>query len=457
MTTVCPNCGRAVTATSTICGNCLKPLTEFALDDGSIARRAAASRRARRNYYLRRVAIATTAIVATSAYAWFGWLKPDSLLPAPSSTVRTLASALDQPTRWASVGGDNGLHRATSATPKLDAPEAWRRTLDARITTQPVVGDQLVYIGVASAGLVALSRDDGREVWRVPVPGQLDAAPTLVGDRLYAVLRDGTIAAFDPLTGKTIWRSGDGPTFFASPLVSEGVVYAISLGLITALDAENGKQLWSQPIDSSVSSQAAPVANHEVLLAASYRRTLTFDRAHGSQLFFYASPSPNHLMLAGDQAMLVTDDRVVAFGLDQRRPWWEPFRTFWAEMWLFGMAPTPPDQPRRWVGPADKGSFAPALAGDTLVIATASGLVRGLDMSTGRPRWEQKLGPIAAAPLVTPAGAVLVQPEGLLLIDPRTGEERGRRALQGAPLRGMGMTSNGTFLISGDSTVLALR
>ena len=457
MTTVCPNCGRAVSATSVICGNCLQSIHEFAVDDGAIERRAAASRRARRNYYLRRFAVVAFVVVATSAYAWFSWLKPDSLLPVPTSTARTLTSALDQPSRWASVGGDNFLHRATSATPKLDAPEVWRRTLDARITTQPVVGDTLVYVGVASAGLVALSRDDGREVWRVPVPGQLDAAPTLVGDRLYAVLRDGTIAAFDPQTGKTIWRSGDGPTFFASPLVSEGVVYAISLGRITALDAENGKTLWIHEIDTSVSSQAAPVANHEVLLAASFRRGLVFDRAHGSELFFYALPSPNHLMLAGDQAMLITEDRVVAFGLDQRRPWWEPFRTGWAELWLFGMAPAPPDQPRRWVGPADKGSFAPALAGDTLVIATATGLVRGLDMSTGRPRWEQKLGPIVAAPLVTPAGAVLVQPEGLLLIDPRTGEEHGRRPLPGASLRGMGLTSNGMFLISGDATVLALR
>jgi outer membrane protein assembly factor BamB len=456
-TIVCPNCGREVAAQSVICRLCLQPIQGVTEDRGGLAARAEAMRLARRRYRIRRFSLTAATVLIVGWFVWTQWLRPPSALPQPVSTARSMVPATEDPTRWPSEGGDNLLHRATAATVNLEATERWRTTLDARATTPLTVGSRHVYVGVASAGLVALSTEDGREAWRIRVPGQLDAAPTLVGDRLYATLRDGSMVALNAETGDIIWRGGKGPAYFSSPVVADGVVYGIGLGKLSALDAETGEVLWTHPLDNRVTPEVMPAINGGSILAADYRRGELFDRRTGVQVYFYSLPRANHLLLEGNQGVIVGSDRSIGFGLDQRRPWWEGIRTAWVEMWLFGLAPTPPGQPRHWAGPTDPGSYAPALSGDTLVIATEGGLVRGLDMATGAPRWEHEFGPVSDAPIATASGILLAQPNGLLLLDPATGNATAKRDLPGTAIDSASVTSGGLYLVDGETTVIALR
>jgi outer membrane protein assembly factor BamB len=96
--------------------------------------------------------------------------------------------------------------------------------------------------------------------WKVPV-GLGYASPVLVGNRVYMFTRvDGneTMRALDAATGKVLWqtgypapfrmnpaaaRHGEGPK--ATPTFANGKLYTLGMsGIVTAFDAESGKQLW---------------------------------------------------------------------------------------------------------------------------------------------------------------------------------------------------------------------
>ena len=104
--------------------------------------------------------------------------------------------------------------------------------------------------------------------WKVEV-GLGYATPLLVGNRLYMFSRQGeneVMSALDPDSGKTIWQTGYPASFTmqsaaarhaagpkSTPLFSEGKLYSIGMtGVVTALDAATGKQLWQKPGSSVV-------------------------------------------------------------------------------------------------------------------------------------------------------------------------------------------------------------
>ncbi|MFA7295638.1 MAG: PQQ-binding-like beta-propeller repeat protein [Dehalococcoidia bacterium] len=454
--TVCPYCGHAVASTAKICGTCLRSIEGGQADRGGLAAREVAYRAGQRRRRIRLASIAAGSVALVAAFIWVQWFMPVTPLPLPSTPARTLVPPTEDASRWPSVAGNAQLQRTTSARPDLAAPERWRVTTSERITTPPVVDEQRVYLGIAGA-LLAFAREDGREVWRIPIGGQLDAAPTVVGDRVYVTLREGSVLALNAADGKQLWKGGDGPTYFSSVVVDRGVVFGSALGRLTGLDAETGTVLWRQDTDNRVSAQAQPAVTPAHVLQLSYRRALLFDRATGEQLFYYSMPSPEHVAVEGSRGFIVGSDRIVAFGFDQRRPWWEFWRTAWGQLWIFGMAPAPPPQPRHWVQPTERGTLAPTIADGALITASTTGGVRALDLASGEVRWEAKVGPVASAPVTTAAGVLLVQRDALLLLDPATGTEVAKRPMRDAGLRSAAVTSAGTYLVAGDSGLIALR
>jgi outer membrane protein assembly factor BamB len=99
--------------------------------------------------------------------------------------------------------------------------------------------------------------------WKVDV-GIGYATPLVVGDRVYVFSRRGedeTMAALDAQTGKELWhtgypaeftmhsaavRHGKGPK--STPVFADGTLLSIGMtGVVTALDAATGKQIWQKP------------------------------------------------------------------------------------------------------------------------------------------------------------------------------------------------------------------
>lgn len=412
----------------------------------------------RRETHRRRIRWARYGSVAVllSLFSYWLWFAPVPELPQPVSYVRSMTSPLEAPRTWPAAGGDAGAMRTTPAAVALDGAVAWRARLDSGATTALVADDHAVYVGVANAALVALSVEDGRELWRAAVPGQLDAPPTLAGDRLYMTLRDGSVAALDPMTGQVIWREGGGPTFSAAPLVSRGTLYASALGDARMYDAEDGSELWQHRIDS-LSSSASPALGGGYLLTAVADRALVFDRATGQQSFFFKLRAPQHLMVVDEAAVVVGRDLLVVFPLDARRPWWELARTAWGQLYIFGMAPRPPDQPNRWYAQSVRGALAPAVADGAIVLATTQGAVRAIEVTTGKDRWKAEVGTLSAPPTMTRDGLLVVGPETLTLLDAASGKPLKQRTIPGERFQAATVTERATYLVSGGGEVIALR
>jgi outer membrane protein assembly factor BamB len=100
--------------------------------------------------------------------------------------------------------------------------------------------------------------------WKIEV-GTGYATPLVVGNRVYMFSRQGEnelMTAFDADTGKEVWKNpgytatftmmsatvqhGPGPK--STPVFSNGRLYSIGMtGIVTAWDANTGKQVWQKP------------------------------------------------------------------------------------------------------------------------------------------------------------------------------------------------------------------
>jgi outer membrane protein assembly factor BamB len=112
-----------------------------------------------------------------------------------------------------------------------------------------------------STETIAWPRNGPRQVWKINV-GIGHSALAVVGDRAYTMgnaNETDTVFSIDAATGKIIWKHSypcnekvgikdyDGP--FATPTVTDGVVYTISRkGDVFALDAKTGKVIWFRNI-----------------------------------------------------------------------------------------------------------------------------------------------------------------------------------------------------------------
>ncbi len=102
-----------------------------------------------------------------------------------------------------------------------------------------------------------------REKWKIDV-GSGYATPLVVGDRLYVYTRQGedeVLTALAADSGDLLWRSSypapfemksatkrHGPGPKSTPAFADGRLFTLGMsGMVTAYEAESGKQLWQKP------------------------------------------------------------------------------------------------------------------------------------------------------------------------------------------------------------------
>ena len=132
----------------------------------------------------------------------------------------------------------------------------WSVILNGSAFGNPLIIDDLVYVGDGSGALTALNLSTGQTQWRITVAGPIRGGPASDGDFIYAVSEDREVVAAT-LDGQLEWRttiegsSGATTTVFAAPTVA-GDLLVISLvrdaifadpGLI-ALDKRTGDLVW---------------------------------------------------------------------------------------------------------------------------------------------------------------------------------------------------------------------
>jgi outer membrane protein assembly factor BamB len=139
---------------------------------------------------------------------------------------------------------------AGRATAEGDWPQLWGPTVSA---SAEVAND--------ASGL--------KELWRRPI-GSGFSSIAVVGGRGYTGESDGStdqVIAFDLGTGKTLWRAALGETYrghdgsrdgpIATPAVGGGRVFMLGpRGLLVALDAASGRELWRRDLATGAQVKA---------------------------------------------------------------------------------------------------------------------------------------------------------------------------------------------------------
>jgi len=140
---------------------------------------------------------------------------------------------------------------------------------------QPASDGRSVYFLTRSHDVVAVRAADGEVRWRARTQssrGVPDGSRLVVAGGV-VVAGDYDLYAFDASTGRLRWRfapaQGHGPGYYLGD-PADGVVYAGSpAGLVYAVDAASGAQLWAVPVTTVVgpTTAYAPVATRDLVIA----------------------------------------------------------------------------------------------------------------------------------------------------------------------------------------------
>jgi len=294
-------------------------------------------------------------------------------------------------------GGDvQALDLATGRT-------LWRALTELELAGGPAAGEGLVAVGSSAGDVLALDAETGVERWRVAINGEVLAAPAIAGGLVVVRTVSGFLHGLRATDGSEAWSyeqpvprlslRGNGP-----PVVSGDMVVAgFDNGKVVALSLAAGELLWTATVAPSHGrteierlvdiDSPVRVLGEDIYVAGFQGRVAMLARDSG-QIWWGRDLSSHRGLAADDDHLYVTtaDSAVVAL---RRRDGTEIWRQ---------------DQMLR------RGLTAPAIAGDTLVVADFDGYLHWLDAATGRLLGRAKAGGgrISNAP-VTAGGLTLVQ------------------------------------------------
>jgi outer membrane protein assembly factor BamB len=107
--------------------------------------------------------------------------------------------------------------------------------------------------------VIAMDARTGRQKWRFKSK-PIEASPLLRGKRLFVGSWDGNVYALNARNGKVIWSSAIGSKVNASLAYANGRIFAADYtGTLHALDARTGRRIWSAG-DATEFYYATPVA-----------------------------------------------------------------------------------------------------------------------------------------------------------------------------------------------------
>jgi outer membrane protein assembly factor BamB len=279
----------------------------------------------------------------------------------------------------------------------------------------------------------------GRRSWLTLLPKNNQVPkPVIVGSTVL-VNAGSSVYALDRQDGQVLWRFTMADVL-SGPVVEGAFAYvgAANAGTIYGLDLASGSTTWARPLDSNIVSIAS---GGDHLLALTYGGSVyALDRMSGG--IVWTAHVDDAVV---DSMPLVTGDAAFVIGRPQLRPG------------LAGLALHAIDlrsHRERWtvVRPDLNGAYLSASAEVVAIGGNEgvgeSGLIYGLDASTGRELWRS---PLASAPPRVDGGEVFAAggPSGderIALLDAGTGNEAWSDAYAGTTWAAVEMTDRAVFL-----------
>lgn len=142
----------------------------------------------------------------------------------------------------------------------------WEAVVGAEMWSSPALLDGVVVVGANDGKVYGLDVETGEQQWAAPIGAAVRATPLVAGDLAYILCDAGWVHALDAEGGEA-WRTGVGPStpprgdwdnYGSRPAERDGVVYAATAsGVVAALDAATGAQVWRRELDKGVQADLA--------------------------------------------------------------------------------------------------------------------------------------------------------------------------------------------------------
>ena len=117
------------------------------------------------------------------------------------------------------------------------------------IISQPVFGqDGTLYLGTFGNELLAIDPSNGQVKWRYPTQGWIFASPVLDGERIIAGDMKGHLFAVNAADGKEIWTKNIGGAVVSTPLVKDGKIYVTTETENVQAFTLEGTPEWTQTL-----------------------------------------------------------------------------------------------------------------------------------------------------------------------------------------------------------------
>ena len=275
----------------------------------------------------------------------------------------------------------------------------------------PDSGLGLVFCGVRSGDVLALSIVTGQKIWSFHTKGSVRTAPAVTPTGLFVGSSDGCMYRLDARNGKPLWKEPycTDAAVWGGPTVVDGRVYfAVTINKLYAVSAEDGSFLWEyhhdRPQFMSAEGVASPlVAGDRVYVGFSDGTLAALDRVSGEPAW--------SVDLAGGKPQTDVDTTPVLDG-----------DVLYAA--AFGEGPVAlhlSDGSQIWRG-RWFGCTRPVLTGDAAVFGTSDGEVVSVRKSDGAPIFVTLLKQSSAfAPVLVADVVVAAGDQGLYAIDAASG------------------------------------
>ena len=268
-------------------------------------------------------------------------------------------------------------------------------------------------IAATGYGTVAgISATDGGILWTMELGAPARSAPTIANGKAYVVSADNIVYAIAIDTGEVVWSysgigSSAGVLGNASPaVVGNQVVVPYSSGEILAFDTESGDPKWLDALTGSnrftavsglTDVAASPVAYEGAVYAVSVSgRMIAVNTRDGNRLWAQSVGSSHTPAVAGNTIFVATLNANVV-ALDRKNG---------KVRWVTDLSASPNEKKKKGEQPVSLAG--PLLAGGRLWVGTSDGRMITLDPSNGTVASSQTVGnPIYINP-ISAGGRILV-------------------------------------------------
>ncbi len=272
----------------------------------------------------------------------------------------------------------------------------WSNKTPYSFTSGPTLGHGILVLTTNNSQLIAYSSKDGHQLWHQKLSSDVLASPIIAKNQVIAKTIDGNLYSFGLQKGEQQWLLEHGsPSLVlkasSSPVMmnSNTVLVGYSDGKLDAVDIDTGHVLWqrsivyatgSSDVERLVDIDADPIVSGSMVYLGSYQGSVGGVSLDDGQFIWRKPASIFKNMILKDNTLYYSDSHDVIWAVDKNN----------------GQV--------NWKQPAFKARnlTEPTLQGNRLFIGDQTGLLHGLDTSTGKLIFRAPLkGAIYVAPIIS--------------------------------------------------------